>query len=65
VYASYVVKFVCYYLRIISDEEARIAQVRQLQNKIADDGSNRESSSKADSDEDEFDSNNTEEDNST
>jgi hypothetical protein len=65
VYASYVVKFVCYYLRIILDKEARIAQVRQLQNKIADDGSNRESSSEADSDEDEFDSNDTEEDNST
>jgi hypothetical protein len=59
------VKFVCYYLRIILDEEARIAQVRQLQNKIANNRSNRELSSEANSNKDKFNSNNTEEDNST
>jgi hypothetical protein len=64
-YASYVVKFVYFYLRIILDKEVRIAQIPQLRQELANNKSNKESSSKADSNKDKLDSNNTKEDNST
>jgi hypothetical protein len=38
-YTSYIVKFVCYFLRIIADEEARITQVRARRDDDSDSGS--------------------------
>jgi hypothetical protein len=64
-YASYVIKFIYFYLRIILDKEVRIAQILQLRRELANNKSNKESSSKADSNKDKLDSNNTKEDNST
>jgi superfamily II DNA helicase RecQ len=42
-YASYIVKFVCYFLRIIADEETRIARVRTRRDDDSDDNSDSES----------------------
>ena len=49
VYASYVAKFVCFYLRVLADEEQRIMQFRQQQGSTADSESEEASSSEADS----------------
>ena len=35
VYASYIVRFVCFYLRILADEEQRIVRFREQQNPAA------------------------------
>ena len=52
-YASYMVRFVCFYLRVLADEEQRIAQLRQQQAVAANPDSIEETSSEADSEEDE------------
>jgi superfamily II DNA helicase RecQ len=53
VYASYIVKFVCFYLRVLADEEQRIIRFRQQQDPAADCESEQTSSSEADSGNDE------------
>ncbi|RAQ98931.1 recq family helicase [Stemphylium lycopersici] len=49
VYASYVAKFVCFYLRVLADEEQRIMQFREQQGSAVDCESEEASSSEADS----------------
>jgi hypothetical protein len=49
VYASYVAKFVCFYLRVLADEEQRIMQFRQRQGLAANCESKEALSSEADS----------------
>jgi hypothetical protein len=49
VYASYVAKFVCFYLRVLADEEQRIMQFRERQGSAVDCESEEASSSEADS----------------
>jgi hypothetical protein len=59
VYASYMVRFVCFYLRVLADEEQRIIRFRQQHNTVAiDDDGNDDSNSDNDSDDSNSDSNN-------
>ncbi|KAH8723306.1 hypothetical protein GQ44DRAFT_597986, partial [Phaeosphaeriaceae sp. PMI808] len=53
-YASYIVKFVCYYLRIIADEEAQIENFQEQQDEVADSESSDESSREGEDIESEF-----------
>ena len=52
VYASYMVRFVCFYLRVLADEEQRIVRFREQQNEAAYAESQSASGSEGDSEED-------------